>query len=160
MSKVTGQEISKFPLAAASHPHATAMERHHEVSSPSLSGGARPPVISTGGAPLEFWRCRSFVCSWVGANPLSRLVRPEVGEYEPAEITHDLMCPVCRSGVVFAPSCCDCGAHAADLGSERCGACDASAEKAEHEARMASLPERRAEERRREYIEILTGGFR
>lgn len=146
------------PLAAAFHSHAEALERRHEGASPSLSDGARPPVISTGGASLDFFRCRdTFGCGWVGQDPFSHNLRPEAGEFDPREIVYDLMCPRCKSSVVYAPLCCDCNAAASDLGSERCGACDARAEREEHEAHMLAADARRHEEDRRGLISILTG---
>lgn len=154
------QEITESPLAISAETSETAMERRCEVSPLPPRSGTRPPVISTGGAEsgLEFFRCRSFRCSWVGPNPFSRSLRPEVGEFDPREIAHDLMCPVCRSGVVFAPSCCDCGQAAAELGDERCGRCAIRAEKEEHEANMAAADTRRHQEDRRALMGILTGG--
>jgi len=109
---------------------------------------------------LEFFRCRdTFTCGWVGTDVLTRGVRAEPGEFDPREIVYDLMCPRCKSSVVFVPLCCDCNAAASDLGSERCGACDVRAEQEEHEAGMRAAAERAREQTRRELIEIMTGGF-
>jgi hypothetical protein len=154
----------KFPLPELAHPPGSGLERCCEVPSPSLSSRAATPVITgngTGDGSLEFWRCRdTFKCGWVGQDPLSRNLRPEAHEFDPREIVYDLMCPRCKCSVVYVPLCCDCSKAAADLGSERCGACDARAEREEHEARMIAAQTRASKEMVDAFVSILTGGFR
>jgi len=96
---------------------------------------------------VKFYRCARWGCQHVTEEPATRRIvdRQEFWGTSVPRISVEEICPACgHHDLRPAATCCDCLVLPAELGDERCKACNEAAEKAEHEAAMTAARQKRA----------------